>query len=86
MTHDIKYPEEIVQDEMLKNLERLQAKLRRREGKAKLSSKINVETSTDAPRDKVFFMKDGNLYSGDGSGEWERLNEDYKKEVDSEKQ
>ena len=33
MTHDIKYPEEIVQDEMLKNLERLQAKLRRREGK-----------------------------------------------------
>lgn len=33
MTHDIKYPEEISRDEMLKALERLQAKLRRREGK-----------------------------------------------------
>ena len=33
MTHDIKYPEEISQAEVLKNLERLQAKLRRREGK-----------------------------------------------------
>ena len=80
MTHDIKYPEEISRDEMLKNLERLQAKLRRREGKAKPSGKIKIETSTGVPRDKVFFMKDGNLYAGDGSFEWEKLNEDFKKE------
>jgi len=80
MTHDIKYPEEISQDEVLKNLDRLQAKLRRREGKAKPSRKINIETSTGALKDKVFFMKDGNLYVGDGSGEWEKLNEDIKKE------
>ena len=33
MTNDMKYPEEIRQDEILRNLERLQAKLRRREGK-----------------------------------------------------
>ena len=33
MTKDFKYPEEISQAEVLKNLERLQAKLRRREGK-----------------------------------------------------
>ena len=80
MTNDIKYPEEISRDEMLKALERLQAKLRRREGKAKPSGKVNIETSTGAPKDKVFFMKDGNLYVGDGSGEWEKLNEDIKKE------
>jgi len=33
VTNDMKYPEEIRQDEILRNLERLQAKLRRREGK-----------------------------------------------------
>jgi len=80
VTHDIKYPEEISRDEVLKNLERLQAKLRRREGEIKSSSKVKVETSTAAPKDKVFFMKGGNLYVGDGSGEWEKLNEDIKKE------
>jgi len=80
MTKDIKYPEEINRDEILRNLERLQKKLRRREGKAKPSGKVKVETSTGAPRNKVFFIKDNNLYVGNGSEEWEKLSEDIKKE------
>ena len=43
MTHDIKYPEEISQDEVLKNLERLQAKLRRRKSEGKPVDKVTED-------------------------------------------
>jgi len=75
----IKYPEEIKQAEILKNLERLEAKLRRRKGKAKAMEKC--ETSTDAPKDKIFFMDKDCLYvNKTDRDEWEKLSERPKEE------
>ena len=47
MTNDMKYPEEIRQDEMLRNLERLQAKLRRREGKSRKVKEGDIKTERE---------------------------------------
>ena len=43
----IKYPEELKQDEMLKNLERLQAKLKRREAEIKIMKEKGGDVKKD---------------------------------------
>jgi len=47
MTNDIKYPEELKQDEILKNLERLEAKLKRREAEIKIMKEKDGDIKSD---------------------------------------
>jgi len=77
----IKYPEELKQDEMLKNLERLQAKkLKRREAEIK----IMKEKGGNVLEDKMYFIgKDGLYVNQAGKNSWGKISEGVtKKEVD----
>ena len=76
----IKYPEEIRKDDILRNLERLQVKLKRREAEIK----IMKEKGGNVLEDKMYFIgKDGLYVNQAGKNSWGKISEGVtKKEVD----